>query len=210
MACHIMDMAFWALELGPPTSVQAIEEGGSEFSAPINSTVTYEFADQGLTYKWYDGQKGAKFDRESWRLISGDFNRPGDDVLEGMDYKKYGSVLVGEKGKLFFNRFRDTWIVKPSNVLDGFSEWPEPRIPRARDQNNYTEWLDAIHGKIDHGQSYFGLAGPFTEVVGLGCLAQRNPGQKLVWDAEKMEVKGRPELKEQIQRKYRPGWEIEV
>tara|TARA_R110002096_G_scaffold67332_11_gene163414 strand:- start:18249 stop:19751 length:1503 start_codon:yes stop_codon:yes gene_type:complete len=210
MACHIMDMAYWALELGAPTSIEAIEEGNSRFSAPINSTVTYDFGKKGVKYTWYDGQKGAKFDRDNWRLIPGEFNRPGDDILEGMDYKKYGSVLIGEEGKLFFNRFHDTWIVKPSKALDGFNNWPEPSIPRARGENNYTEWLDAIHGKIEHGQSYFGLAGPFTEVVLLGCVAQRNPGQKLEWNAEKMEVKGRPELSSLIRRKYRPGWEIEV
>ncbi len=210
MACHIMDMPYWALELGAPTSVQAVAEGATRFSAPINSTVTYEFADKGVKYVWYDGQKGAKFDREAWKLIPGEFNRPGEEVLEGVDYKSYGSVLVGERGKLFFNRFRDTWIVKPSAALDGFKNWPKPTIPRARGQNNYHEWLDAIQGKIDHGQSYFGLAGPFTEVVLLGTLAQRNPGKKLVWDAKKMEVKGRPELNLQIRRKYRSGWEIEV
>ncbi len=209
IACHIMDMSYWGLELGSPKTIKAIQEGGSELSAPINSTITYDFAEKGVKYFWYDGQKGARFDDENWRLIPGEFNRPDDRILEGVDYKKYGSVVIGERGKLFFNRFRDTWFLKPGSSLDGFN-YPEQSIPRARNDNNYAEWLDAIEGKVEHGQSYFGYAGPFTETVLLGSIAQRNPGEKLKWDSEKLEFKGRPDLKKQIRRDYREGWKIEV
>ena len=63
---------------------------------------------------------------------------PDEKILEGIDYRKYGSVLIGERGKLFFDRFRDTWMVKPSSAMDGF-ECPEPSIPRARDDDNYKD-----------------------------------------------------------------------
>ena len=49
-----------------------------------------------------------------------------------------------------------------------------------------------------------------TYVKSSGVLAQRVPDTKLVWNAERMEVKGRPELKKFIQRPYRKGWQIEV
>ncbi len=209
MACHIMDMPYWALELGSPTSVKAKQEGGSELSAPINSTIVYDFADKDIKLHWYDGQIGAKFDRDNWKLIPGEFNRPGPKILEGVDYKKYGSVIIGEKGKLFFDRFRDTWYIKPSSAGDGF-DYPEQSVPRAREDNNYAEWLDAIEGKVERGQSAFDYAGPFTETILLGCLAQRNPGEKLIWNAEKMEMKNRPDLGKLIKRDYRAGWEIEV
>jgi len=209
MACHIMDMAYWALDLGSPTTVQAEEYGGSELSAPIHSDIVYDFADQGVKLHWHDGQIGAEFDREEWRLVPGEFNRPSEEILEGFDYRKYGSVLVGERGKLFFDRFKDTWVVKPGSALDGF-EAPEPSIPRARDEDNYKEWLDAIEGKVERGQSDFAYAGPFTETVLLGCLAQRAPGEALRWDAESMKVEGRPELDPLVRRDYREGWEVEV
>ncbi len=70
--------------------------------------------------------------------------------------------------------------------------------------------MSAITGEVDQGQSYFGLAGQLTETVLLGVFAQRIPDVKLEWNAEKMEVKGRPELKKYIQREYRHGWEISV
>ena len=100
-------------------------------------------------------------------------------------------------------------MVKPESITDGFEE-PEQSVPRATNQNNYQEWLDAIQGKVDHGQSYFQLAGPMTETILLGVLAQRVPDTELHWNAQKMEVKGRPELKKFIQRAYLDGWQWKI
>ena len=83
-------------------------------------------------------------------------------------------------------------------------------MPRATGQDNYMEWMDAVTGKVDQGQSNFDLAGQLTETVLLGVLAQRVPDTKLMWDAQNMKVEGRPELDKYIKREYRKGWEIEV
>ena len=124
-----------------------------------------------------------------------------------MDFSKFGSVIIGDQGKLFFNRGRNTWELKTSSQIDHF-DWPPQEIPRATGQDNYREWLDAIEGKVDQGQSNFDLAGPMTETILLGVLAQRNPNTRLDWDAKNMEVKGRPDLKKYIQRPYRDGWNL--
>jgi len=42
----------------------------------------------------------------------------------------------------------------------------------------------------------------------LGVLAQRFPETPLKWNAEQMQIEGRPELKKYIQRAYRDGWAI--
>ena len=216
MACHIMDMPYWALQPGAPTSVIAQQHGATDLSPPINSKIIWEFgpskytSNEGFKFHWYDGFIDAKFDRESWSLkkSSNDYNHPDDDVLEGQNFKQFGSVVVGEEGKLFFNRRRGAkWILKTNSRIDGF-DWPEQTVPRATDQDNYIEWMDAIVGKIDQGQSNFDLAGQLTETVLLGVIAQRLPETKLEWDADKLEIKGRPELKQQIRRPYRPGWEF--
>ena len=47
-----------------------------------------------------------------------------------------------------------------------------------------------------------------TETILLGVLAQRQPDTKLQWDAEAMEIKGRPDLKKYIQREYRDSWKL--
>jgi predicted dehydrogenase len=218
MACHIMDMPYWALLPGAPRSVSAQQVGATELSPPINSKITWEFgpsqytSSEGFRYYWYDGYVDATFDRESWSLkkASNDYNHPNAEILEGMDFKKFGSVIIGEEGKLFFNRGRGaSWVLKSTNPIDGF-DWPDESVPRAARQDNYQEWMDAMTGKVDQGESNFGLAGQLTETVLLGVLAQRVPDTKLIWDAAKLEVKGRPDLKKYIQRDYRPGWEIHV
>jgi len=204
MACHIMDMPYWALELGPPKSVRCKQVGATKLSPPIHSTITYEF-EKGPKFTWYEGQRGAEFVRDPWRLKPGDYNRPGKEILGNVDYRQFESVLVGERGKLFFNRKQDKAFVEPSSVLDGF-EWPDRSLPRS--PGHYREWVDAIEGKIDEAASSFGLAGPFTEMVLLGTLAQRRPDETLEWDAPGMKIKGRPELQSMIRREYREGWEI--
>lgn len=218
MACHIMDLGYWSMQpdQGPrlsPRSVIAKQEGATELSPPINSVITWDFgpsqyaSKDGFQFHWYDGYIDAHFDRARWQLIKNgnEYNHPSDDVLEGMDFSKFGSVIVGEEGKLFFNRSRNNWVLKTSSHIDHF-DWPDETLPRAEGQDNYREWFDAVTGKIEQGESNFSLAGPMTETILLGVLAQRQPDTKLEWNADKMEVTGRPDLQPMIQRKYRDGW----
>ncbi|MGI9473431.1 MAG: hypothetical protein ACR2NZ_17955, partial [Rubripirellula sp.] len=196
-----------------PDSVQAKQVGATELSPPINSEITWDFgpsqyaAKDGFKFHWYDGYVDANFDRDSWQLIkNGDaYNHPSEDVLDGMDFSKFGSVIVGEEGKLFFNRSRNNWVLKTSSKIDHF-DWPDETLPRADGQDNYKEWFDAVVGTIDQGESNFSLAGPMTEMILLGVLAQRQPDTKLTWDSQTMSVKGRPDLQPLIQRQYREGW----
>jgi hypothetical protein len=68
------------------------------------------------------------------------------------------------------------------------------------------EWFDAVEGKIDQSESNFALAGPMTETILLGVLAQRKPDTRLQWDADSMQIKGHPELQSLIRRQYRNNW----
>ena len=214
MACHIMDVGYWATNPGAPRTVIAEQEGATELSPPINSKITWNFgpgpstASDGFKFFWYDGYIDAEFDRESWTLKkNGDaYNHPSDEVLDGMSFKKYGSVIIGDEGKMFFNRARG-WEIVPKERKEAFKA-PEPTIPRAPNQNNYQEWLAAIRGDVDQAQSNFDLAGPMTETILLGVLAQQAPGKELRWDAKSMEIKDHPELKSVIKREYRPGWQL--
>ena len=217
MACHIMDLGYWSMNPGAPKTVVAEQNGASQYSPPINSKITWEFApnqysaSDGFNIYWYDGYVGAKFDRKDWKLDrSGrDYNHPDESVMEGMSFERFGSVIVGEHGKLFFNRSKSNWVLKLDSNADGFA-WPAQSLPRAANQNNYQEWFDAINGTIDQAQSNFGHAGPFTETILLGVLAQRVAGEKLSWQAESMTIDGRPDLQKYIRREYTDGWETSV
>ena len=217
MACHIMDMPHWALMPGAPKNVTAEQSGATSISPPINSKITWEFEpnqythSRGVRFNWYDGYLDATFDPDTWKLVKGseEYNHPSTEVLDGRPFDDYGCVIIGEEGKMFFHRHNENWVVNPTTAVDGFT-WPAQSIPRATKQENYDEFYDAVVGNVVKCQSNFDHAGPFTETILLGVIAQRSPNEKLEWDAEAMEIKGKPELKKYIQRKYSKGWKWKV
>ncbi len=227
MACHIMDMSYWAAELGAPTSVEAFSADGrgamSDISPPTWATITYQFpANNGkkpVKFVWYDGYKDAVFDPDKWRLVSSidgkkirEKNLPPKEIMEGMggdERSGYGSVLIGTRGKLFFNRGKDNWIVKPGNVMDGF-DFPEQTLLRARDQNPHNEFYDAIKaGKPLNALSGFHHSGKFSEMVLLGNLAVRL-NKKVEWDSENLKSPNSPEAAKLVKRDYRDGWDLKI
>lgn len=216
MACHIMDLGYWAVGPVAPQSVIAEQHGATALSPPINSKITWQFpasdlsGPDGFRFRWYDGYVDATFDRDNWQLKKqgNEYNHPDAEVLDGEDFTKFGSVVIGSEGKLFFHRQRDQWVLRRDTPFD--TDAVPTSIPRARDRNNYREWIDAIEGRVEHGESHFALAGPLTETVLLGVLAQRFPDTELRWDADKLEVTGRPECSPHIRREYREGWQIDV
>ena len=91
MACHIMDMPYWALGLGSPTSVEAVSEGGTRESCPWWSTVTWQFPARGsmppVNFRWYDGYKGRDRKKDPQ-------NFPPEELLEGEDPKRFSHLLI--------------------------------------------------------------------------------------------------------------------
>ncbi len=205
------------MDPAPPIDVKAEQNGATDYSPPINSKITWNFpaneysAKEGFQINWYDGFVNASFDRDSWSLKKdGDaYNHPSDDVLEGMDFEEFGSVVIGEEGKLFFNRSKPNWVLKVGRHIDSFKSPPQS-LPRAAEENNYLEWYQAVQGDVQQGQSNFALAGRMTETILLGVLAQRFPGETLKWNADSLSVEGRPELAKYIRREYADGWKTKA
>ncbi len=195
MGCHIMDMPFWALDLKHPVSVEAEAEGNTPESGPKASTVTYRFPAgtycEALTYVWYDGNRMPPAE------VIADAGVPEKEVA-----KKFDLVMVGEKGKLFFQRGNTSWATSPKSLLDEFKA-PAPTIPRVKDED--VEWVQACTGG-PAALSNFALAGPFTEQILLGNLAVRL-GRKIEWDGVNLKATNAPEADALIRRAYRKGWE---
>jgi predicted dehydrogenase len=190
MGCHVMDMAYWALELGHPTSVEAISEGATRESLPHSSVITYEFPARGeqppVKLVWYDGG-----------------NLPPEGLLDGEDPGINGTIFVGDKGTMLCNRSSKKWVVKPTSIMDTFQA-PPKTFPRV--ENEDVEWVAACKGGPP-ALSNFSLSGPFTEVVLLGNLAIR-ADKKILWDSGQMKATHAPELDQFIRREYRKGWTL--
>jgi predicted dehydrogenase len=216
MGCHIMDMPYWALGLTSPTTVEATQESGSAIAAPLSSVVTYQFPTSvhggPVKFVWYDGvisKEGVYQNAPSEDLWKGNF--PTADHV----FRRFDLILVGEKGKMFFNRTRQDWVFTPASLTDGFTEPPKtiPRVPGGQQDGKgddsggpYVEWLEAIKtGKP--ALSNFADSGPFSETVLLGNLALRL-NKRIEWDAKKLAVKNTPEAAAMIRRPYRKGWEL--
>jgi predicted dehydrogenase len=200
MACHLMDMAWWSLDLGVPTHVEAKHGGNTKESPPNWAVIDYQFAARGkkppVKLVWYDGKK------------DGVQNAPSKEVTGGVDMLAgkgtYGTVLVGDKGKLFFHRKKNNWMVTGRDADEvKHIEVTTPRtIPRVK--SNYTEWIDFAMGKGHAPLSRFEVAGPYTEVVLLGNLAIR-ANEPVEWSPQKGEAKS-AKANSFVRREYRKGW----
>ena len=201
MACHLMDMAWWSLDLGVPTHVEARHGGNTKESPPKWAVIDYQFAARGkkppVKLVWYDGKK------------NGVQNAPSKEVTGGVDMLAgkgtYGTVLVGDKGKLFFHRKKSNWTVtgRAADEVKHIEETTPRTIPRVK--SNYTEWINFAMGKGHAPLSRFEVAGPYTEVVLLGNLAIR-ANEPVEWSPQKGEARS-AKANRFVRRKYRKGWE---
>lgn len=216
MGCHIMDMPYWALGLGSPDWVEAKEEGATDIAAPLWSTVTYHYPTSyfgsPINFVWYDGvasKEGVYQHTPPEELWKADF--PTADHV----FRRFDMVLVGEKGRMFFNRARQDWLYKPETLTNGFTAPPKtiPRVPGGTNDGKgedtggpYVEWINAIRTGTP-ALSNFDASGPFSETVLLGNLAVRL-GKRMQWDGKNLKATNAPEADAIVRRKYRKGWEI--
>ncbi|MEO6435165.1 MAG: Gfo/Idh/MocA family oxidoreductase [Tepidisphaeraceae bacterium] len=190
MACHIMDTAYWALDLRDPISVEAQSEGGTSESPPLWSIIRYEFpatkARPALSMTWYDGKK-----KPPAELTGGKESPEGNGVL-----------IVGEKATMFA-----PYTQMPS-LIDGekHTSFKAPTTTLASSIGHFQEFVLAAKGGPRAG-SNFDYAGPLTETVLLGNLAVRS-GKKIEWDARSMTCRNVPDANQYVRREYRKGWSL--
>ena len=193
IGCHNFSAIFKALNLGPPTSVEATSTAAqcppevTSESAPLASIVHYEFPALGdrpaVTLTWYDG---GLMPRRPEELEQGRKMGGGD-----------GMLYVGDKGKMLNHR------LIPESKMQEYT-LPPKTIPRS--VGHYKEWLEACKGGKAAG-SNFEFAGPLAEAVLLGNMAIRT-GEKLYWDGPNMKVTNVPEANALVHPEYREGWAL--
>lgn len=188
MACHYVDLAFWALDLKHPRSIEAEGPSIHPETTPEWLIVRYEFpgkdAHRPLKLTWYDGGK-----------------RP-DLVHEGKvpDWCN-GVLFVGEKGMLLADYGKR--LLLPEAQFEGFHS-PEPFIPKSI--GHHSEWLLACKtGSPTTCNFQYGSM--LTETVLLGNVAFRT-GHKLEWDAARLTAKNSKQAENYLHTEYRKGWEL--
>jgi predicted dehydrogenase len=201
MGCHIIDHPVWALELGSPTSVEAVTTlDGSEVDGkpnfetyPIAAVVHYEFPARGklppVKMIWHEG--GLMPPTPSEMPVGG--RLPGNGVL-----------YIGSKGKMYHSSHGGTPQLLPRELMEE-ARTVEKTMPRS--PGHHKEWLLACKGQAP-AMSNFSYSGSLTETVLLGVLAQRAPGRRLEWDAKNLKVTNMPEINPYVHKEYRKGWTL--
>jgi predicted dehydrogenase len=202
MGCHIMDVVVWALELGAPTALRAEVSNVDEFLYPDASTVVYEFpatryTHEGFRYTWSDGlKKEQPVDKSK--------------LPEGFKIPNSGSLFIGDKGIMHAAPGTPPRLYPEAQFRD-FTVGPLKQMfaALAADKlDHYREWPNAIVAGRP-ATSSFEVAGPLTEIVMLGTIAQRVPGRRLVWDDARLRFDD-PAATALVRRQYRKGWEIDA
>jgi predicted dehydrogenase len=216
--CHNLDGAFWALDLGHPTSIEVLEQtGGSDERYPLVNVIRWNFPARGklppVKVHWYDGYHGlgSVIPKElGEEVLLAKQNRP--PIVAELE-KKYnrhfgdgGTIFVGEKGILSAGNYCEGPRIVPEEEHRKFPR-PEKKLPRLKGSHQQ-DFLRALkEGK--KSCSDFAYTARLTEMALLGCLAERaGVGKQVQWDGENMKCTNLPELNALVNREHRPGWEL--
>ncbi|NQT53164.1 Gfo/Idh/MocA family oxidoreductase [bacterium] len=201
IACHAMDAAFWALKLGSPTVIEAKMSGMNDETAPIWSTITYQFPARGdmppVKVVWRDGVGKGNTPPERPKELEKERELPG---------KIGGQLIVGDKASVLAGVYCRGPRIIPEAKMKEIGKPPES-IPRVPKDNHYQEWLDACRGGPKAGANFTDYAAPLTEMVLLGNLAVRT-GKRIEWDGEKGICTNVPAANPFLRRDYRKGFEL--
>ena len=209
MGCHLLDVAFWGLELGRAKSfsVEAESTGVNEETYPQASTIRYRFPARGdlepVTITWHDGGR-----------------RPSPP--EGLPYLRE----VGSNGIVFLGR-QHTMMFGPTvfgttpgqvgpRTIPEFarieSKRAYKRIPPVKEgtwtkgNRHVQEWIAACKAGAQPCAN-FEQSAPLAEMVLLGnvALLSKTP---IEWDSQSMQITNTPEANRFIRREYRKGWSL--
>lgn len=188
MACHYMDLPFWALQLRHPTRVEAEGPKPHPETAALALVVHYDFPARGkfpaCKLSWYDGGKRP-------RLLS-----------DGTVTQKWGDgvLFVGDKGMLLADYGRRK-LLPEKNFVD-FTP-PKPTIRPSI--GHYKEWVEACKSG-GATTCPFEYSGALTEAVLLGTVAYRL-GRGFNWDGKNMKA-SEDGAERYLRKEYRKGWQL--
>ncbi len=184
MACHTMNLAFRGLELGKVLSGEAVEISKRyDDTYPQYSKVRLTYAARGrkpsVELYWYDG-----------------YRKPAAEIMPQViatlgKVPTTGCFILGDKGVMVntddygeFSYIALKGEKKMKSIVKHEACQAVPvSLPRAKDQNQRREFVEACFG-LTKTTSDTDHSVPLVESMLVGCMAQRIPG-KINWNADK-------------------------
>ena len=191
--CHILDIPFWALDLGHPVHVSGSGPEPDAKRTPKSLASRLDFPTRtsasgkslpAVSLHWYQGLPPVLAER-------------------GIDRKladKKNTLFIGSDGMLLCGF--DTWSLLPA---EKFADYAGPKQTIPKSPGFHREWLDACRGGPP-ATCNFDFTGPLTESVLLANIAYRVQGE-FDWDAAAMKS-SRDDVNGLLRREYRRGWEV--
>lgn len=172
MGAHLIDHAYWALQLGAPETVQTRSTPFNRVSWPQATTTYYRFPARGenppVEMTWYDG--GLQPRRPN--------ALPDDEELPDGG----GVLYVGDEGSLLHETLAGNPQILPPEKAEELDK-PPRRFERVLNENHTLNWIRAIRGQTE-ASCPFEYAAPLTETMLLGTVSLRANQRKLRWDGE--------------------------
>ncbi len=190
MGCHLLDVPYYALQLGAPKAFQASSSLVNTESGPVAAKVSYLFparknlplcALPELQLTWYDGGL----------MPARPFDLPVDVPMKPGG----GFMFIGSKATLIAEGYGLNWKMYKNGQetipeirvsIDRIPDDPEVSIKGSRHEMNFVNCCKN-GGKP---ASSFEYSGPFNEMVVMGNLAVRMQSlqKTLLWDSENLKI----------------------
>ena len=188
LGSHWNDLPFWALDLKAPLSIEASGQPLQPEIAPASMQATYEYGARGdappLKLTWHQGVNKPQI----W--TDGKIPKWGDGVL-----------FIGDDGMLLSDYGKHVLLPE-----EKFADYKRPAEKYPPSKGQQAEWVHAAKTG-EPTTCNFEYSGWLTEANHLGNVAYR-AGQKIEWDADKMEVTNCPAAAPFVKREYRAGWKL--
>jgi predicted dehydrogenase len=199
--CHVVDPAFWALDLDAPETIQAevtdYDPVKHSLNYPPGSKITFQFAARKgrgpVKLIWFDGDT---------RIPKPESLGP-DDKVPGT-----GGVIMGDKGMIIHGSHGGgECYLAPESLMDQYSgkNAPAQKLPRLK--GHAWDWAEAIRTGRQAG-SNFAYGGPLSQVALLGLIAIRFPGQTLEWNDKRMHFTNNNAANDYLKPVFRKGWKL--
>lgn len=185
--CHFCDLAFWALGLRHPTTVEA--EG------PVHPESTARWT---IARQQYPARGDLPPVELTWYHGGG---YPAWAPQKGVPPYPSAVLFVGSEGMLISDYGKHELL--PKAKYAAFKP-PAPTIPDSI--GHHEEWIAACKTG-GPTTCNFDYAGALTEAA-LLCNVALRAGKKLQWDAAALKATNCPEADPYLRREYRPGWTL--
>jgi predicted dehydrogenase len=189
LGSHWNDLAFWALKLQAPLTIEASGPPPHPEIAPASMQARYEYGARGnmppVRLTWYQGEE-----------------KP--EILKAGGIPKWdsGVLFVGTKGRMLLSDY-NRHVLLPEKEFADFQR-PSPSIPKSL--GHHAEWIHACKTGAPTTCN-FEYAGWLTEANHLGNVAYR-AGKKLEWDSAKLRAANTSDADRFIHREYQKGWKL--